>query len=360
MRGVSPLLKRVVYPSLARTGVLRRMSGSGLAVLTYHGIRPQEYEPVDAAFDGNLIDAETFRNQLALLKKNYTIVSPEDVLAWCEGQGKLPPRAVLLTCDDGLLNNLTDMLPVLQRENLKCLFFVTGASAGNNRSKLWYEDLFLIFLRAPAAQFEVACRNVTISGNLTRRERLQAVWWGAVKRLSQVDAETRRAFLQEARLRLGVPASDVHNSIEDRRFGLLIRDELRELAAAGMTIGAHTLNHPILSECPMELAWTEISESRSRLEAALQAPVWAMAYPFGDRQSVTPGVLSMARDAGYKVAFMNCGGGLGAALPRHAIPRIHVTAQMNLAEFEANVAGFYAALQRRAGRNGEPGLQMAG
>ncbi|MGA8428452.1 MAG: polysaccharide deacetylase family protein [Candidatus Sulfotelmatobacter sp.] len=360
MRGVTPLLKRVVYPSLARAGVLRRMCGTGLAVLTYHGIRPREYQPIDAAFDGNLIDAETFRKQLVLLKKNYTIVSPDDVLAWCEERGKLSPRAVLLTCDDGLLNNLTDMLPVLRQENLKCLFFVTGASAGDNRSTLWYEDLFLIFLRAPAAQFEVACRNVTILGDLTKRERRQAVWWSAVKRLSQVDGETRKAFLQEARRTLGVRSIDVSSSVEDRRFGLLVRDELRELAAAGMTIGAHTLNHPILSECPVEIAWTEIAESRTRLEAALQAPVWAMAYPFGDRQSVTPGILSRAREAGYKVAFMNCGGGLGAALPRHAIPRIHVTAQMNLAEFEANVAGFYAALQRRAGRNGEPGLQMAG
>ncbi len=336
------------------------MCGPGLAVLTYHGIRPQEYQPIDAVFDGNLIDVETFRKQLALLKKNYTVVSPEDVLAWCEERCKLPPRAVLLTCDDGLLNNLADMLPVLQQEDLKCLFFVTGASAGGNRSTLWYEDLFLIFLHAPAAHFEVACRNVAIICDLTKSQNRHAVWWSAVKRLSQVDAETRKAFLQEARVTLGGPANGVRSSTEERRFGLLVRDELRQLVAAGMTIGAHTLNHPILSQCPLEIARTEISESRARLEAALQMPVWAMAYPFGDRQSVTPEILSMASEAGYKAAFMNFGGGLGAALPSHAIPRIHVTAQMNLAEFEANVAGFYAALQRRAGRNGESGLQMAG
>jgi len=360
MRGVSPLLKRVVYPSLAKAGVFRRICGPGLAVLTYHGIRPREYQPIDAAFDGNLIEAEIFRKQLVLLKKSYTVVSPEDVLAWCEERGKLPARAVLLTCDDGLLNNLTDMLPVLQQEQVKCLFFVTGASAGLSRGTLWYEDLFLIFFRAPAAHFEVSCGDSTINGDLTEPGKRHAAWWNVVKRLSQVDAETRNSFLQEARLVLSAgPTQIAASSVSERRFGLLVRDELRQLAAAGMTIGAHTLNHPMLSQCPAEIAWDEISESRTHLEAALQTPVWAMAYPFGDRESVTPDILNMARDAGYKAAFMNFGGGLGAALPRHAIPRIHVTTQMSLAELEANVAGFYTALQRWAGRNGQQSWQMA-
>jgi peptidoglycan/xylan/chitin deacetylase (PgdA/CDA1 family) len=343
-------LKRIVYPSLARTGFFRRTCGSGLAVLTYHGILSQGYHSIDAAFDGNLVDAETFRKQLLLLKKNYTVISPDDFLFWCEGRTKLPPRAVLLTCDDGLLNNLTDMLPVLQQEKLKCLFFVTGGSAGESRGTLWYEDLFLLFFRARSGPFELCCGNLTISGDLSTRETRRSVWWGAVKRLSQVDAESRATFLRQVRVTLGKGGGGTNNLADDRRFGALTRNELRALMAAGMTIGAHTLSHPMLSQCSPELARLEIAESRNRLEAVLQTPVWAMAYPFGDRESVTPLVVNMARDAGYKAAFLNFGGGLGAELPMHAVPRIHVTAQMSLAELEANVAGFCAALQRRAGR----------
>jgi len=357
MRGVTPLLKRFVYPSLARAGFFRRSRRSGLAVLTYHGILPRGYQPIDAAFDGNLIDADTFRKQLLLLKKHYTVISPEDFLAWCEERAKLPPRAVLLTCDDGLLNNLTDMLPVLQHEELKCLFFVTGASAGQSRGTLWYEDLFLLFFRARSGPFEISCGNLGISGDLSTTENRRSIWWSVVKQLSQFDGETRSAFLQNARLSLGTGHFHGNDSsAEERRFRLLARDELRALAAAGMTIGAHTLSHPMLSQCPPELAYAEIVESRIRLEAALRTPVWAMAYPFGDRESVTPEVVNMARDAGYKAAFMNFGGGLGVELPLRALPRIHVTAQMNLAELEANVAGFYATLQRRAGR-GPNGFQ---
>jgi peptidoglycan/xylan/chitin deacetylase (PgdA/CDA1 family) len=359
MRGVSPLLKRIVYPSLAKTGFFRRTCGSGLAVLTYHGILPQGYQSIDPVFDGNLIDAEMFRKQLLLLKRNYTVISPDDFLAWCEERAKLPPRAVLLTCDDGLLNNLTDMLPVLQQEELKCLFFVTGASAGEIRGTLWYEDLFLLFLRAPSGPFEISCGNLTIHGDLSTTETRRSLWWNAVKRLTQFDAEIRATFLQQAQLTLGAGQRQGNdNSADQRRFGLLKRDELHALMVAGMTIGAHTLSHPMLSQCSSELAYAEIAESRARLEAALQMPVWAMAYPFGDRESVTPQVVNMTRDAGYKAAFMNFGGGLGAELPMHALPRIHVTAQMSLAELEANVAGFYATLQRRVGR-GPNGFQSA-
>lgn len=360
MRLVSPILKTVVYPSLARAGIFRRTCGSGLAVLTYHGVLPRGYRPIDAGFDGNLIDAETFRRQLTVLKKNYTVISPEEFLAWCEDRETLPPRAVLLTCDDGLLNNLTDMLPVLRQEEAKCLFFVTGASAGESRSTLWYEDLFLIFFCARAGHFEISCGGFTISGELLEKEKRRAIWWNAVKRLSQVDAATRDSFLQKIRTTLGAEPTQIQNNpAQERRFGLLVRDELRALADAGMTIGAHTMTHPMLSQCSPEIAKVEISESRTCLESALQRPVWATAYPFGGRESVTPQILSFAKDAGYKAAFMNFGGGLGTPLPLFSLPRIHVTAEMSLAELEANVSGFYATLQRYAGDR-QNGLQAYG
>ncbi|MGA6985451.1 MAG: hypothetical protein WBZ01_05330, partial [Terriglobales bacterium] len=46
-------------------------------------------------------------------------------------------------------------------------------------------------------------------------------------------------------------------------------------------------------------------------------------------------------------AFTNFGGGFGSELPLFALPRIHVTSDMSLAEFEANVSGFRRELRRR-------------
>jgi peptidoglycan/xylan/chitin deacetylase (PgdA/CDA1 family) len=353
MRIVSPFLKRVLYPALSAAGFFSRAAASGLAVVTYHGVPPQGYQPIDAALDGNLVSAETLRRQLRLLKTRYNVLSPEEVLSWREGRADLPPRAVLVTCDDGLLNCLTDMLPVLQQEELHCLFFVTGASVEDARATLWYEDLLRLFLSAPARRFEISSAGITISNELASRDQRGKVWWKCVKRLSQVDAETRASFLSAARNELGSStwqSIDAENPAVCRRFGLLTCPELRELEAAGMTIGAHTLSHPMLSQAPPGLARSEIAESCSKLESELQSRVWAFAYPFGDAQSVTPEVMEMAKEAGYSLAFLNFGGGLGTALPPYAMPRLHVTSEMSLAEFEAHVSGFHMWLQRRAGR----------
>ena len=81
MRIASPFLKKVLYPALSATGVLRHTARGGLAVVTYHGVPPQGYEPDDPVLDGNLISAETLRRQLRLLKGNYNVIAPEDVLA---------------------------------------------------------------------------------------------------------------------------------------------------------------------------------------------------------------------------------------------------------------------------------------
>jgi len=354
MRVVSPFLKKILYPALSQAGVFRRTARSGLAVVTYHGLLPEGYEPVDPGFDGNLVTAEMLCRQLRLLKAHYNLIAPEDVLAWREGRSMLPPRAVLLTCDDGLLNCLTDMLPVLQQEGLRCLFFVTGASATQTRTMLWYEELFLLFFRTPAGHFGISCSGVEIQGECRSRPERHALWWSAVQRLSQIDRQTRESFLSAARRHLGIdvrPDFEARNSPACRRFGLLTADELRKLGEAGMTIGAHTLSHPLLSQVPIEIAKAEISEGKSALESVLQMPIWALAYPFGDPHSVNSEVLAMAEAAGFQAAFLNYGGGLGSDLPPFALPRIHVTADMSPAELEAHVSGFYQRLQKRVGRD---------
>ena len=353
MKIVTPLLKRVLYPALSGVGWLRRFAPAGLAVVTYHGVIPRGYEAIDSALDGNLVSAEGLTKHLRLLKANYEVISPEDFYAWRQGTHSLPKRAVLLTCDDGLLNCLTDMLPILREQNVACLFFATGASAGSERRTLWYEELFVLLLRAAAGKYEVASNGLRVPLELGSTRQRRTAWWSLVKRLSQLGCEQRRRFLDTAQSTLGcalLEVSDV-NLPSCRRFGLMNAAELRQLASAGMTIGAHTMTHPMLSQAAEDAAYEEISASRAELEKALNQPLWAFAYPFGDPQSVSPAVVSMPERAGFAAAFLNCDGGLGADATPFACPRIHVTADMSVAELDAQVSGFYSRLQRMAGRN---------
>jgi peptidoglycan/xylan/chitin deacetylase (PgdA/CDA1 family) len=352
---VSPILKRVLYPALANTGYLRRRAhGGAFCVLTYHGVLPNEYEARDPQQDGSLVSAENLRAQLRLLKEIYHVVSPDEAHEWIEDGKELPERAILITCDDGLRNALTDMAPILQEEALSCLFFVLGASALGNSRMLWYEELYLLLLAAPAGSYGFDSLGLDLlEGTIELGERAQrrSVWWSLVKKLSQYDQELRIGFIETARVKFGLleqwNAECWNNEAQRRRFSLLGAEDLRQLVDQGMSIGAHTLNHPILSQLSSELAWQEISESRSVLENVTGKPVWALAYPFGDPASVTGREMLMAEQAGFQCAFMNIGGGFGATLPRFALPRIHVTADMSLAEFEAHVSGFHRDFRSR-------------
>ncbi len=375
MRFVSPALKRIVFPALSRSGYLRYTAGAGPAVVTYHGVFPAGYEVRNPALDGNLVRADSLRRQLQLLKTRYHVIAPEEFLQWSEEKWSeeewseeklsLPPRSILLTCDDALRNTLTEMVPILHEFGLSCLFFATGASTDAMPSMLWYEELYLMLLDA-GESIALSLPEAGISiGPIAPNEK-HACWWNLVERLSQFNRQSRRGFLDQVREQLTLAENWREQFFQDptlaARFLTLDRVGLRQLAAVGMTIGAHSLSHPILARASEELAWQEISESRKVLEEAVGQTVWAFGYPFGDAATVTGRDLRLAEQAGFLCAFMNTGGGLGAKIDRakidpskisgakinrFALPRVHVTADMSLFEFEAHISGFYRSLRKR-------------
>lgn len=365
MRFISPALKHIVFPALSRSGYLRYRAGAGPAVVTYHGVFPAGYEVRSLALDGNLVRADSLRQQLHLLTKRYIVITPEDFLQWSEEKLSLPPRSILLTCDDALRNTLTEMVPILQEFGLSCLFFATGASADEMPSMLWYEELYLMLLDA-GEPISLRLPEAGISVARIAPSEKHMCWWRMVERLSQFDRELRRGFLDQIRDRLKISETwreqFVQNTNLAGRFMTLDRAGLRQLAAAGMAVGAHSVSHPILACASEELARREISESRSVLERALGQTVWAFAYPFGNAATVTGRDLRLAEEAGFRCAFMNVGGGFGAKIGRSeigrsgigrskvnrfALPRVHVTADMSLFEFEAHISGFYRSLRKR-------------
>ncbi|MBS1878049.1 MAG: polysaccharide deacetylase family protein [Actinobacteria bacterium] len=106
------------------------------------------------------------------------------------------------------------------------------------------------------------------------------------------------------RLRLGAtlfPVSgqlgadnDWNRSEANRGRPMLSPEQLREMAADGFEVGAHTRTHPHLSGLPAETSAEEIAGSRSDLEAVLGAPVRTFAYPYGDLAEETVAAVGAA------------------------------------------------------------------
>lgn len=242
------------------------------------------------------------------------------------------------------------MVPILRELGLTCLFFATGASADETPSMLWYEELYLMLLDA-SEPITLSLPEAGVSLGPIAPNETHSCWWNLVERLSQFDRELRRRFLDQIREQFRLSENWRERFVQDStlaaRFLTLDRAGLRQLAAAGMSIGAHSVSHPILAQAPEDLAWREISESRTVLEKVLGQTVWAFGYPFGNAATVTRRDLRLAEQAGFRCAFMNAGGGFGAKIDRFAVPRVHVTSDMNLSEFEAHIAGFYRTLRKK-------------
>jgi peptidoglycan/xylan/chitin deacetylase (PgdA/CDA1 family) len=353
MKLVSPFLKRVVYPTLSEIGYLHRYAERGqLSVVTYHGVLPAAYKVTDLQFDGSWVTPDVFRRQLRLLRSRYSVVSPAQVRLWCKGEGSLPSRAVLLTCDDGLANAVTDMLPILQEEGLRCLFFVTSRSLTEEPSMLWYEELYLTLRDVPEGAFEGTFCGVPVKTHLdSSLPQRTSCWYGMVETLSRCDIQARLGFARAIRAKFCFPEdwSLQHIKQGASRFRLLALSEIRRLLAAGMEIGSHTLSHPKLSQLPAESSWREISQSRCKLEKALGVPVWSIAYPFGGTDSVSTREMQMAEKAGYDCAFINFGGGFRKDSSWFGIPRVHISLDTTLPEFEAHLCGLHEDLRRRSG-----------
>ena len=121
-------------------------------------------------------------------------------------------------------------------------------------------------------------------------------------------------------------------------------DELRELAARGIDIGAHTASHPHLTRLSDAELNAELRSSRRRIEDELGRPCRLLAYPYGEYDER---VAAAARAAGYDAAFTL----LAPRSPsRYALPRVGVYRRDGGARLMLKTSAAWAAGQRRLAR----------
>ena len=85
-------------------------------------------------------------------------------------------------------------------------------------------------------------------------------------------------------------------------------DMVREMESAGMTIGGHTVNHPVLSRMPCEEQWHEISGCTRRIAEELDEPMLYFSYPMGRPHAFNGETRDCLRRAGVRYAFTYYGG----------------------------------------------------
>ena len=123
---------------------------------------------------------------------------------------------------------------------------------------------------------------------------------------------------------------------------MMTEEEIGELAAAGIELGAHTVTHPDLSQLDRDACLREMAESRRELERIAGAPVRTLAYPFCRYGEAA---MAAAADAGFTAAVTCEGRG---AWRRFELPRAMITGVDGIGRFALKLAGAYHPLRDSA------------
>jgi peptidoglycan/xylan/chitin deacetylase (PgdA/CDA1 family) len=115
-------------------------------------------------------------------------------------------------------------------------------------------------------------------------------------------------------------------------------DMIREMRAAGMTIGGHSVNHRVLARLTCHEQRAEIRACASRLLEETGVPMHAFAYPVGTRDAFDAHSRDCLRESGVRAAFSYYGGFRSLSdWDDYDIRRIAVEQETTLAELQAMV-----------------------
>jgi peptidoglycan/xylan/chitin deacetylase (PgdA/CDA1 family) len=292
-----------------------RASPRRVLVLRYHALgRPEDVAAY--ASPGISVTPDRFEEQVAFLTSRYDVIDLDAALARVRGDTAPGLRpGVVITFDDGYRDNHDHGLPILRRHGATGTFYVVGGSVWPE-PPVWTVRLRRLLDRpgrprdGGPAPFVV---DLSTSEAAQRSVRALTRW------LRGMPAAVREQRLAELATWL-----ERDQSMDERV--MMDADELRAMVKAGLTIGAHTLTHPLLPEVPEAEARRELVEGRAALEAIVGRRVLHLSYPNpGSGPQHDDAVRAIAREAGYTTATTSTGGLMSSHADPFALPRVGVT-----------------------------------
>jgi len=264
--------------------VRRILTRSQVAIIMYHHVTSENNPLLTST-----VSIEDFEKEVAFLSKFPVL--PLDVLADKLTQWQsLPARAVCITFDDGFKDNYKYAYPILRRYNLPATIFLTTGYIENSDT-FWDEKISFAIWNTDVETFtidDLGCYRIQTASN-----KLQAMS-RIVARLCELP-DTEKSLLVEKlmeELRVEIPDG----------FGddiSLTWREIREMGNNGISFGAHTVTHPILTKVSLEDARNEITLSKKAIEESLGTPCTLFAYPRGRFNGE---LIELVREIGFTCA----------------------------------------------------------
>ncbi|MGS1078598.1 polysaccharide deacetylase family protein [Pseudoxanthomonas beigongshangi] len=284
------LSKKLLYVS-GLLGLYHRVrNADSLTVVMFHRTLSPEDPRWRTCDPDYTLATRWLADSLAFFRRHYHVVSLDQVLASRRAGAPLPPRALLITFDDGWADNADYALPELRKAGLPALMFVVSDAVGTRQP--FFQERLIAALRRGAlklADLGEAMRPHLAEPWRPRDESLGELR-EAIARLERMPAEHRDVVL-----------APFMAALDDGQRHMVTPDELRHLAAGGVALGLHGKTHtPMTHAADLD---AELSGARAALAQHLgqsEPNAESMSFPHG---SFDDAIAQRARGAGYELIF---------------------------------------------------------
>ncbi|MBI1247229.1 polysaccharide deacetylase family protein [bacterium] len=267
---------------------LVRLIGSwrGLLVLTYHRIGDSS----QCEFDRGVYSADeaTFTRQMEFVRSHFEVVGIDQVVRQPDSYWR-NRQAVLITFDDGYVDNFEVAFPVLKRLGMPALFFVTSGFLDQRSISWWDEIAWMMRQRYPQMAAD------ELDDEICQR----------IERYYELSGDQRESYLDRLSDELKTDRYDAGSP------PWMTWEMLREMAKSDIRFGGHTVTHPILTRIQNNDWEFELAEGKRRLEEETGTEVQAFSYPVGNPDCFSDSL--MTQTARHYQAAFSCYGGVNRA-----------------------------------------------
>ncbi len=262
---------------------------SKLYIVKYHYVRDLGHSRYSRI---NGLDIGLFRQQIDFLKEQFSVVTMEEVISVVGGGYNLPDNAVLLTFDDGYIDNYTYVFPALEEAGIQGSFFIPGQTFAAHRlldvNKIHYilasadsqkllTDVYerMDFYRGSEYKYP---SNKELFDEYAKENRFDTKEIIFIKRILQT------ALPEAVRNQICSDLFKKYVGVTEEQLAYelyMSEEQIRTMKRHGMYIGLHGYDHYWLGNLPEEQMKRDITQALEVMDEFIDRKRWVMNYPYG-------------------------------------------------------------------------------
>lgn len=286
------LFSKTVKPVVRLT---ENLFNTPAVVLLYHRV-----DELQADHQQLAVSPKHFDEQLSFLKENYNLVTIEEFYDKLSTKTRFDPHTVILTFDDGYADNYIHALPILEKHGTQALFYITTSKLNTNEM-LWWDALEYIFFKV--AEIPVSL-SITINGKGYAFDTTHGNKARIYKQLHPLIKYTH--YRERDRVMKILFDWAKIREVKNEDYRLLTHHELKTMAqSSSCIIGAHTVDHPVLSKLSFDEQYEQMMSSKNKLEELTGKHIIHFSYPFGSKVDYNNNSIKACEQAGFDMVTSN-------------------------------------------------------